>query len=113
MPIFVDYAGMNTLLNQSIDTTANELNKGEERLRTIPLQTRAIATDRQNNAVYKFMYVDEHLNGLFPERSSSPRGEGFAISLSVRFHSPVDINSMKMLVVGADSLEASQSSFSL
>ena len=57
MPIFVDHAGMNTLLNQSVDTKSNTLDKGEVRLRPTVALDRAIGTNDISNETNKYLFL--------------------------------------------------------
>ena len=101
MPIFVDHAGMNTLLNQSVDTTSNTLDKGEVRLRSTVTLDRAIGTNDINNETDKYLYLEGLGPGQWP--TSSAQG-GFTFSFWVKFNEGAAINSQKMMIVGADSL---------
>ena len=101
MPIFVDHAGMNTLLNQNIDTTSNILDVGEQRFRPITVPDKAIATNDTANETYKYLYV----GGLEGQFSTSSAHGGITFSFWFKFNVGADLNAQKMMAVGTANLE--------
>lgn len=77
MPIFVDHAGMNTLINQELDLTTNTLHTGSNRVKTGIVQDRALENFSTNTVAFAGLRSD-NTTGNYTGQLTQTNGLSFS-----------------------------------